>query len=241
MSVLKRIIGALKFLTILPRPFKEELKGSSAYFTLAGWLIGGVLYLSWTAMAPLPLFVQAFLIILVWELLSRGLHIDGLADTADAFFAGGNREKLLEIMKDPKVGAFGILAVVLLILGKFSVISSNNWETTRAALLAAPVLARYLVTLGAFLFKPAQGEGLGHLIISSTGVKELVIATFVGYLPAFLIFEQATVYATIGFAVPLSLLIYAQGKLGGLSGDVLGAVLELTELTTHIVFLPLFY
>lgn len=241
MGFFKKIIGALKFLTILPLPFKEELNGSSAYFPLAGWFIGLVLYLGWTVMAPLPLFVQVFLVILLWELLSRGLHVDGLADTADALMAGGHRERILEIMKDTKIGTFGVLAVVLLVLGKFSVMSSSNWETTKAALVSAPVLARYFLTLGAFLFKPAKEEGLGRLIISSTGVKELIIATLVGYFPALIIFEQATIYATLGFALPLALLLYARWKLVGLSGDVLGASLEITELTTLIVFLPLFY
>jgi adenosylcobinamide-GDP ribazoletransferase len=241
LSFLKEIVGALKLLTILPIPFKEELRGSSAYFPLAGWFIGVVLYLGWTVMAPLPLFVQVFLVIFMWELLSRGLHIDGLADTADALMAGGCRERMLKIMEDSKIGAFGILAIVLLVLGKFSVMSSNDWWNTRAALIGAPVFARYFLTLGAFIFKPAKEGGLGSLIISSTGSKELIIATLIGCLPAYVIFEQAAVYATIGFIFPLALLLYARWKLGGLNGDVLGAALEITELITLIIFLPLFY
>ncbi len=241
MKPFRKIAGAFKFLTLLPFPFEEELGGSSAYFPLAGWFIGVFLYLIWTVMAPLPLFIQAFLIIFIWELLSRGLHIDALADVADAFMAGGERERILEIMEDSKVGAFGIFAIVLLILGKFSVISSNNWEITRAALVCAPVLSRYFLTLSAFLFKSAKEKGLGNLIISSTGIKEVLIATLIGYLPAFVIFERAAIYSAIAFIVPFSLLLYSRWKLGGLSGDVLGAALEITELVTLIVFLPLFY
>jgi adenosylcobinamide-GDP ribazoletransferase len=192
-------------------------------------------------MAPLPLFIQVFLIIFVWEFLSRGLHIDALADVADAFMAGGEREKILEIMKDSKVGAFGIFAIVLLVLGKFSVISSGDWESTRTALVCAPVLGRYFLTLSAFLFKPAKDRGLGSLIISSTGIKELLIATLIGYLPAFIIFERATVYSSIAFVIPFSLLLYSRWRLGGINGDVLGAALEITELVTLIAFLPIFY
>jgi adenosylcobinamide-GDP ribazoletransferase len=241
MTEIRRIIGAFKFLTLLPLPLEEELEGSSAYFPLVGWFIGIFLYLIWTVMAPLPLFIQAFLTIFIWELLSRGLHIDALADTADAFMAGGSRERILKIMEDSKIGAFGILAIVLLILGKFSVISSSEWESTRAALVCAPVLARYFLTLSAFLFKPAKDRGLGSLIISSTGIKGLLIATLIGYLPVFIIFERAALYSTVAFVFPFSLLLYSRWKLGGLNGDVLGAALEITELMTLVAFLPLFY
>lgn len=241
MKPFRKIVGAFKFLTLLPLLLEEELEGSSAYFPLVGWFMGVFLYLVWTLMASLPLSVQAFLIILVWEFLSRGFHIDALADVADAFMAGGGRERVLGIMEDSKVGAFGIFAIVLLVVGKFSVISSNDWGSTRAALVCAPVLARYFLTLGAFLFKPAKEEGLGSLVISSTDLKELIIATLVGYLPALIIFERAALYATIGFTLPLALLFYARWKLGGLNGDVLGAALEVAELVTLIVFLPLFY
>lgn len=238
--MLKKIWGALKFLTILPLPFEEELKGSSAYFPLAGWFIGVCLYLFWGAVSFLPLSVQAFLTLLLWEFLSRGFHLDALADTADAFMAGGKRERILEIMKDSKVGAFAVLAIVILILGKFSVISSNSWESTRGALVCAPVLARFFLTLGAFLFKPLQEEGLGYLIVSSTGVKELLISTLIGYLPLLIIFERALVYATLGFIIPFSLLLYARFRMGGINGDVLGAALEITELVTLVAFLPPF-
>lgn len=241
MKPLRKIAGAFKFLTLLPFPLEEELEGSSAYFPLVGWFMGVFLYLIWTAMAPLPLFIQAFLIIFVWELLSRGLHIDALADVADAFMAGGERERILEIMEDSKVGAFGILAIVLLILGKFSVISSNDWESTRAALLCAPVLGRYFTTFISYLFPSAKDRGLGNLVISSTGIKELIIATFLGFIPVLIIFEKAAVYSIIGLFLPFSLVLYAGRKINGLTGDILGASLEIAELVTLLAFLSIFY
>ncbi len=241
MKPFKKMVAAFKFLTLLPLPVEEELRGSSAYFPLVGWFIGVFLYLIWSVMAPLPLFIQAFLTIFIWEFLSRGLHIDALADVADAFMAGGERERILEIMEDSKVGAFGIFAIVLLILGKFSVISSNCWEVTRSALVCAPVLSRYFTTFISYFFSPAKDEGLGSLIISSTGFKELLIATLIGYLPAFIIFGKATVYSSIAFVIPFSFLLYSRWRLGGINGDVLGAALEITELVTLIAFLPIFY
>jgi len=234
---LKRIAGALSFLTVAPVRVPKELEGSAAYYPLAGWLIGGVLFLAWTPMERLPVMVRAFVIVALWELLSRGLHVDALADTADAFIAGGSRERILGIMSDTRTGAFGVMAIALLLVGKFALLSSMEWGDGRSAVLCACVMGRFALSLFACAFPPAKEEGLGALIISSSGAKELVVAAVLAIVPAAFIFRLHLLYASAGLVVCLALCLYAWRKIGGLTGDVLGACLELTELAALFAFL----
>ncbi len=234
---LRRIAGALSFLTFLPVPGRKVLEGSSAYYPLSGWLIGGVLYLAWTASRGLPALVQAFIAVALWELLSRGLHVDALADTADAFIAGGSRERVLRIISDSATGAFGITAIALLLIGKFALLSSLEFHAARDALVCAAVMGRYSLTLFCCLFSPARDEGLGSLIISSSGARELVIATLIGLAPVAVLFRWHALFAAAGLAVSLLLALYSRWKIGGLTGDVVGAGLELTELASLFSFL----
>lgn len=233
----RRIGGALSFLTILPVPGEKALDGSSAYYPLAGWLLGGLLYLVWTASHGLPSAVRAFIALAVWELFSRGLHIDALADTADAFIAGGSLERVLWIMDDSHTGAFGIIAIVLLLIGKFALLTSLKYDAARDALVCAAVMGRYALTFLCCLFRPAREEGLGNIIISSSRARELVIATAFGLAPVAVLFRLHTLYAVSGLVVSLLVALYARWKIGGLTGDVLGACLELTELASLFSFL----
>jgi len=217
---------------------KSQLEGASAFFPLAGWLIGGILFLLWTPMDHLPIFVRAFIIIVVWESLSRGLHLDALTDTADAFIAGGSRERILRILGDSQIGAFGVMAISLLLIGKFALLSSLSWERARDALLLACVLGRYTPALLVCIFPSAKEEGLGSLIVSSSGIRELIIATIIGVVPSAFLFRISLVYASAGLAVSLLFSLYAWKKIGGLTGDTLGACVEITELAALFAFLP---
>ena len=234
---LRRIGGALSFLTVLPVPGRKVLEGSSAYYPLAGWFIGGVLYLVWTASRGLPEMVRAFIAVAVWELLSRGLHIDALSDTADALLAGGDRERVLRIMEDSRTGAFGIMAISLVLLGKFALLSSLGFGAAREAMLCGAVMGRYALSLLCCLFQPAKADGLGNTIISSSGIKVFVIATLIGPAPVAVLFRWHALYACAGLAVSLLLALYARWKIGGLTGDVLGTGLEITEVASLFSFL----
>jgi adenosylcobinamide-GDP ribazoletransferase len=234
---LRRLGGALSFLTVLPVPGKKEMEGSSAYYPLAGWFIGGVLYLIWTAGRGLPVMVRAVIAVAAWELLSRGLHIDALADTADAFLAGGGRQRILRIMDDSHTGAFGIMAIVLLLLGKFALLASLRFDAAREAMLCGAVMGRYALSLLCCVFRPAKDEGLGNTVISSSGIKVFVVATIIGPAPVAVLFRWHALYACAGLALSLMLGLYARWKIGGLTGDLLGAGLEATELASLFSFL----
>jgi adenosylcobinamide-GDP ribazoletransferase len=236
-SIYGRMVGAIRFLTIFTLPGSEEMRGATAWFPLAGWLMGGVLYLAAWLLRGQTSFVRAFLLLALWELLSRGLHVDALADTADGLMAGGSRQRILAIIDDTRTGSFGILAITLAMLGKFSLLSSLGAAGTGGALVCGCVLARYTMTLLACLLTPARREGLGSLVIESTGAKELVIASLIGLLPLAIIFRENLLFALAGPVLSLYFALYARRKIGGINGDIMGACLELTEIVTLFAFL----
>src|SRR5450759_5087037 len=113
-----------------------------------------------TDAGSLPVLARAFHVVAAWELASRGLHMDGLADTADAFIAGGGKDRILRILDDSHTGAFGVMAMGLLLLGKFAFLSSLSFNTGRVAVLCACVVGRFGLCLFAGLFGAARDEGL---------------------------------------------------------------------------------
>ncbi len=236
-KTLERIAAALSFLTILPVPGRRDVTRSSAFFPLAGWIIGGALYGIMTAAGSLPVLARAFLVVAAWELASRGLHMDGLADTADAFIAGGGKDRILRILDDSHTGAFGVMAMGLLLLGKFAFLSSLSFNTGRVAVLCACVVARFGLCLFAGLFGAARDEGLGSAVISSTGLLEVVIAAAIAFAPLGILFGLRALYAVCSLVLGLLLAIYSSWKISGLTGDVLGACMELSELAVLFTFL----
>lgn len=192
---------------------------------LAAWLLGG-----------LPDGARAFILVAAWEFLSRGLHADALADTADGLIAGGSRERILAIMDDSRTGSFGILAIALTLLGKYALLVSLDPAKVGGAVVCACVLGRWTMTLLACLLPPARRDGLGSLVIGSTGWKELGIATMLGVVPLAFIFREDLLFALAGPVASLYLALYARRRIGGINGDVMGACLELTELATLLAF-----
>ncbi len=233
---LSKIFTAFSFLSILPISFRDDMPGLSAYFPLVGWLLGFLLIILNKFLFFLPALVRSFIIVLFWELFSRFLHLDALADAADAFIRGGKKEELLKIMADSKIGAFGVSAIIFLLIGKITLISSLNYKDSHLAFLAAALFSRYLLTVISFIFPAAKSSGLGWLMASTTGFKELLIATFC-ILPAVFVFKSTFFISFAGLLFPLPIAAFMVKKVGGLTGDILGATLELSELFVLFFFL----
>lgn len=236
MRWLRRLAASMAFLTVLPVPGRKEVEGCSAFFPVAGWLAGGAAYGLWLLARGLPALPRALLAVALWELSTRFLHLDGLADTADAFLAGGDRERLLAIMADSHTGAFGSAAMSLALLGKLALVASLSGPDA-SGIVCAAVTARFALSLLGSLFKPARGEGLGSTIIGSSGALTLAIASALALVPLGLLFRAHALYAAAALLPALALAWYARWRLGGLTGDVMGACLEITELAVLFTFL----
>jgi len=230
---------AIAFLTILPIRLPAELpadglRRSAAFFPLAGWLIGGVLAgAAWLCLwANLPPLVSAVLLVAGSAWLTRGLHLDGLADLLDGLGGGQTPERRLAIMKDSATGAFGVIGLVLLLGLKVACLVSlfaNNGDSLFFALFAAPVAARWaMATLACGVHYPRE-VGTGHAFVGKVGPGELAVG---GLLLAPLVWWHWTAALIIlgATALPACWLRFKATKaLGGVTGDVLGASCELGE------------
>ncbi|MEG6585510.1 adenosylcobinamide-GDP ribazoletransferase [Dendrosporobacter sp. 1207_IL3150] len=243
-------ITGLQFLTRIyiikqtewsPKSFGRSVK----YFPL----IGAVLGLVFAAISHLfesilpsigiyiPPNVSAAVLLLFTVILTGGLHCDGFMDTMDGIFSGRSRERMLEIMKDSRVGANGVMAFCLLVLIKWSLILDISPSILPTSLFLMPILGRFAMVVGITAFPYAKPDGIGKAFAEFADKKTLLISTVLTLLivlltggKAILCFLAASVFAYL-FSK------YITNLIGGLTGDVYGALTELTEVLILFVFL----
>ncbi|NWD72255.1 adenosylcobinamide-GDP ribazoletransferase [Pseudomonas gingeri] len=228
---------ALQFLSSLPirlpgMPEPREMGRSLLCYPLVGLLFGAVLYAFDWMLAGAPLLLHAALLLTAWVLLSGGLHLDGLADSADAWLGGfGDRERTLLIMKDPRSGPIAVVTLVLVLLLKFCALLALIEQQQTLVLWIVPLIGRSAL-LGLFLTTPyVRAGGLGqaladHLPRRAGWTVLLASALFCGVLAGFK-GAWALGLAALGFCWLRQLMMR---RLGGTTGDTAGALLELLEM-----------
>jgi adenosylcobinamide-GDP ribazoletransferase len=231
--MIRALLVALGFLTRVPVPAgvfddTRATHQSLVWYSTVGGVIGVVLWLLAQLLHAWPPLLLAAVILIVWIGLTGALHLDGLADSADAWIGGiGSRERTLEIMKDPRCGPAGVVALVAVLLLKFAALASAP-AGGGIALLLAPVLARAALTL-AFVTTPyARAQGLGSALRDAPrGACWLGIAAAAVLA---LCFGVRGLVALIAAAVLFVLWRRAcMRRLGGFTGDTCGALAELVE------------
>jgi adenosylcobinamide-GDP ribazoletransferase len=239
----KSFLAALQFLTIFPWPRRvdrsaAEVAEGSVFFPVIGFLLGLILVLVNSAFKPIvPAGILSVALVALLALLSRGLHLDGLADTFDGLGAGGERERVLRVMDDPRTGVFGVLAVVLVVFFKVRAIELMDAARWRA-LLMAPLLGRWAVVLLAYRSLAAK-EGLGSTLIGHMAGRQLFFATIITVVLATVFSGVVGIALMIGIALfTLACKRYFHRRLGGVTGDIFGAVGELSE-TSALLLLAL--
>lgn len=234
------LLTAVQFLTRLPVPYQPDYGPDSQgrallWFPLVGGLIGVILFLlAWIVGAT---SLSAALVVAVWVLITGGLHLDGLADSADAWVGGqGDSQRTLAIMKDPASGPAGVNAIVLVLLLKFVAIETLLQANASIWLILAPMLGR-LTAVALLISTPYVREaGLGSAM-AATMPRQLL-----SYVFGFCLFIVILVW---GWAVLLVLsavlivLVWLRRamlrRVGGLTGDLLGGVIEAVEVTSLVV------
>ena len=222
--------AAFSFLSIVPlKPDGSRPPGGAfAYFPLVGLFVGAAL----AALTALPIAVdgRTFFALVAWVVLSGGLHLDGWGDACDGLFATTTPERRLEIMKDPRAGMWAVVGICLLLLGKFGALRGLS----PLLLIASPVAGRWAMVLAAYAFPAARASGSGAYLRAGLGRTQVITATIFAVLicGALAVVDRR---AAIGLAaaplVALGAGRWAAGRLGGgLTGDVYGALCELTEL-----------
>ncbi|MFX3635554.1 MAG: adenosylcobinamide-GDP ribazoletransferase [Candidatus Pristimantibacillus sp.] len=241
------LAAALQFLTRIPIPIevpfeKRVLARSVVYFPIAGFAVGlGLSLFGWFIGLFVPPLPAAVLLLTIWTMLSGGLHLDGWMDTADGVLSHRSRERMLEIMKDSRVGAMGVIAAVLLLLFKFAVLVEllqlENPLPFLSMLTVVPIWSRWWMSVAIAGWPSArQGEGIGALFQEVTykqvaaGFACTIILTLICCLIGG--FTAVEMIALIAGGILLTIIVgwwmatWLSRKLGGLTGDTYGALNE---------------
>jgi len=250
MKILRDLSLAIRFLTIFPiasfplsnnsnqdeeEDFVENFANSMAFFPLVGMLIGILLVVLRRIFYFLPVspLIGDTLILIVWIWLSGGLHLDGFADSVDGFSGGHNKEEILNIMKDSSTGAKGVVALVSLLLLKFVLLVEMPLLLKDAALFLTPTIGRWSMVIAAFLGKPARVKNsMGKLFMDYVGWREVIFASLTTAVIGILLFRLYFLpLVIVGVGIVLLILKYCQKRIEGISGDILGAINEIVEVS----------
>jgi adenosylcobinamide-GDP ribazoletransferase len=247
--MIRNFITALQFLTIFTlnrkhRVEENDLAKSMVFFPFVGFLIGFILVKSDQAlMWLLPDTISNVFLLLLSVIITRALHIDGLADTVDGIMGGSDPKSRLAIMRDSRIGTAGVLAVVFLLMVKYASLNSLFNDSKTAALLTAPVFGRWSQMLMMFKADYGREEGMGKAFVGHLRSGGLVAASVAALgLSAWVIMGDArTAYLAIGIPFALSAVTllwrwFIVRKLGGVTGDAVGAVSEMNEALTLALF-----
>ena len=241
---MRNLRTALGLMTTLPLSLPDNWSvgdsgRAAVWYPLVGLVIGGLTWLAWKgAMLVFPPLAAGVITLIVWAALTGGLHLDGLADCCDGLLASASAERRLEIMKDPHVGAFGMIGLILVLLLKATVLTSFASLTPASSIgiLLAASLARWCI-LPAGLLPPARPSGMGADFAS--GFQRSFIA-WGAILPlgiAILLGARGMVSVLVGVGAASLVLWLAKSRIGGVTGDVFGMTVEIVETVVLLVFI----
>ena len=234
---MKRFILILQFLTRIPininLGFDEEFHKSITYFPLVGFVLGILLYLIGTVSNFLfDPFLSSIIITLSLVILTGGLHIDGLGDTFDAIYSYRNKDKMLEIMKDSRLGTNSLLAIMFLLLLKMAFIYSIINQGLLWLIIFMPIVGRLGVILLMYKTVSPRENGMGNLFIGKASTSIFLIAILYTALICVIlskfIFESSNIITIKILITIFKKHIY--NKIDGITGDILGCSIELGEL-----------
>jgi len=223
---------AFSTLTLLPTPSSkptiEDLKNSVLFYPLVGGVFGGLFILLHRLSIATDL--KALLILLVWVTLSGAFHLDGLGDCFDGFFGGKDPQDRQRIMKTADLGTYGMAGIALTLIFKtVLLIHLLGQANIQYWLLAIPIAARWAVCLSCFLSKPPTGnQGLGSFVIGSS-LPIFLAGSALAAAGCFALQKYAIGLFLIAAAISFVISRFSQNRIGGLTGDGLGATIELTE------------
>lgn len=235
---IEEVIILIQFMTRLPIPFikvgysERKLGKSLKYFPLVGIIIGGILYGLVTLFGIF--FTNPFIIgflIVVSELMIVGIiHLDGLADTFDGIFSFVEREKVIEIMKDSSIGTGGGVMLILYFIGKILLIGEISVIGIEYILIY-PVISRVSTVINAGLGEYAKKEGMSSGIINENGIREVIFSLLLGGIYTVIIkgFKGIIVFL-VAIIFIIVFMNRIKKRIGGITGDTMGASLELTSL-----------
>ena len=238
---MKRFFTALSFLTTVPSPTHDtpqinDLGKSAPWFPLIGVLLGISIALIQAGLAKiLPLPVSAVLSTGAWVLLTGGLHLDGLADSFDGLFNASSPGRRLEIMKDPRLGTFGGLGLILMVVLKISLLAALPINSIWLAIPLAASTARWLL-IWAARQPNARPDGMGAAFKPELTWMGMLLSSLIPLGLAVISGWRGIAALILGCMCAAGIFRWARVRLGGLTGDVFGLLVETVEAVTLLVF-----
>lgn len=239
---LRLALAAVQYFTRLPVPAwvghsPAQLQGSARYFSMVGVLVGGVGALAfWASGLIFPAPLPAILSTAITIFLTGAFHEDGLADTFDGLGGGATRERALEIMKDPRIGTFGVAALALTLLIKVAALNALPIPVAVVTLIAGHAFSRAcaisLLFVGNYVGNAEQSRARAVAQTMSGG--EFAVAAAVGAIPLYWCGIHAAAGAICALLVLFVLARWFIRRLGGFTGDTLGATQQLTEIAFYL-------
>ncbi len=238
---LEYFFGAVRFFTRLPVPAwvghsAEMLNHSARYFTLVGLIVGliGALVFALTSFF-FPKTLAVLLAMAATILVTGAFHEDGWADMVDGFGGGWTRERTLEIMKDSRIGSYGAIALVLLLLAKFMALVELDMLLIAPALIAGHALSRLCATSVMHFLDYARDEGKAKPLATRISLGELAVAGFFGLIALVLLPPLSVITGVLLAAAATAWLTRKfKHRLGGYTGDCLGATQQLAEVAFYL-------
>lgn len=243
------LVTAIRTLTAIPIPGKDadDLSESLPWFPIVGLMIGMSLFITATVIQNttdsrfIPIIAAA--VVLGGALLTRGMHLDGLADWADGFWGGMQREKVLEIMKDSCIGSYGAIALISIILIKWICITQLLQSKAGIWIVTATIISRTIQVNLATRYPYARTtNGTGAPFIKNSDKSHAVIAAAIAAISLAILmhsFIKPLTAITLGWIISILIGNWSRRRIGGITGDVIGAASELTE--TAILILATLY
>ncbi|NOZ54157.1 MAG: adenosylcobinamide-GDP ribazoletransferase [Gammaproteobacteria bacterium] len=227
---------ALQFLTRIPislpeRPSERSVANSVVFYPIVGLMIGSVMFLFAWLLPGEQEMLHAAVLLAIWVLLTGGMHLDGLADSADAWAGGFNdKGKTLQIMKDPRCGPAAVVILTLTLILKFSALVAILQSGHLLYLLVPPLLSRATVPLLLMTTPYVRKGGLGCQIAAHVPVGASMLSIIISLLTVFLLLGNAAwgvIFVLIASFIVIRHLMVK--RIDGATGDTIGALIELTE------------
>lgn len=233
---MRKFFIALQFLTILPTKIRDieerEMGQSLAYFPLVGAIIGLIsVLILFVSSSVLPHQTTNALVLIILILITGGIHLDGFADTCDGFYAGKDKEKILGVMRDSHLGVMGAMGLMSILLLKFALLESISSNILWKSLIIMCVLGRWAQVLACYVSNYARDAGKAKSFIEYVSKRELFTSSLFSLaLSIFLMGFKAIILFGILAPTILYFIKYLKKRIGGMTGDTIGAVNEVAEI-----------
>jgi adenosylcobinamide-GDP ribazoletransferase len=241
---MNKLLFAFQFLTIFPlrmrkAPDADVASGSTIFFPIVGLFLGLILVglTKIFSYYEFDILLTCAILVVVLFLMTGGLHLDGVADTFDGLGSLKDKESILKIMRDSHIGTMGVLGLISVILLKVTILNSLESGILGSALILMCVISRWSMTLAIWMFPYAREEGKGKEFFTGMNFIKALLALIVTLAIAFYVYR--TVGIIMVFIAGIFVVLFGKfvkGKIGGITGDTLGAMNELTEVLVLLSF-----